>query len=111
QRAEQIIFEVAQHRQTRDMISIRRAVDGWIDRISYLREHEDEILGVQSGFADLDKVLGGLQKSDLIIVAGRPGSGKTSFALSIAYYASVLKHKRIAIFSLEMSAAQLVERM
>jgi replicative DNA helicase len=109
--AEQIIFDVAQHRQTREMISISRAVDKWIDRIDYLREHQDETFGVQSGFADLDKILGGLQKSDLIIVAGRPGSGKTSFALSIAYHAAVQKHKRIAIFSLEMSAAQLVERL
>ncbi len=111
QRAEQLIFDVAQHRQTREMISIRRAVDKWIDRIDHLRDHQGETLGVQSGFADLDKVLGGLQKSDLIIVAGRPGSGKTSFGLSIAYHAAVTKHKRIAIFSLEMSAAQLVERL
>jgi len=110
-KAEQIIFDVAQHRQTQEMISIRRAVDKWIDRIEFLREHQGEVLGVSSGFADLDKVLGGLQKTDLIIVAGRPGSGKTSFALSIAFHAAVQKHKRIAIFSLEMSAAQLVERL
>lgn len=109
--AEQIVFDVAQHRQTREMIPIARAVNKWIDRIDYLREHQDETFGVQSGFADLDKVLGGLQKSDLIIVAGRPGSGKTSFALSVAYHAAMQKHKRIAIFSLEMSAAQLVERL
>ncbi|MGB8648370.1 MAG: replicative DNA helicase [Anaerolineae bacterium] len=110
-RAEQIIFDVANRRQTQELIPIRRAVDKWIDRIDYLREHQGETLGVQSGFADLDKVLGGLQKSDLIIVAGRPGSGKTSFALSICYHAAVQKRKRIAIFSLEMSAAQLVERL
>jgi replicative DNA helicase len=110
-RAEQIIFDVAQHRQTREMIPISRAVDKWIDRIDHLREHQGETSGVQSGFADLDKVLGGLQKSDLIIVAGRPGSGKTSFALSIAFHAAVQKRKRLAIFSLEMSAAQLVERL
>src|SRR5919202_4461329 len=110
-RADQLIFEVSEHRQTQDLISIQRAVARWIDRVDYLREHQGETLGVQSGFADLDKVLGGLQKSDLIIVAGRPGSGKTSFALSIAYNTAVQKHKRIAIFSLEMSAAQLVERL
>ncbi len=110
-RAEQIIFDVANRRQSQELIPIRRAVDKWIDRIDYLREHQGETLGVQSGFADLDKVLGGLQKSDLIIVAGRPGSGKTSFALSICFHAAVQKHKRIAIFSLEMSAAQLVERL
>lgn len=111
QAAEQIIFEVAEHRETRDMIPIGRAVTRWIDRLDHLRENQGEILGVSSGFTDLDKVLGGLQKSDLIIVAGRPGSGKTSFALSIAYNVAVLQSKRIAIFSLEMSAAQIVERL
>ncbi len=111
ERAEKLVFDVAQQRETRDLISIRRAVDGWADRIERLREHEADLLGVASGFVDLDKVLGGLQKSDLIIVAGRPGSGKTSFALSIAYNVAVRSHKRIAIFSLEMSAAQLVERL
>ncbi len=111
ERAEKLVFDVAQQRETRDLISIRRAVDGWADRIERLREHEVDLLGVPSGFVDLDKVLGGLQKSDLIIVAGRPGTGKSSFALSIAYNVAVRSHKRIAIFSLEMSAAQLVERL
>ncbi|MGE5141229.1 MAG: replicative DNA helicase [Rudaea sp.] len=109
--AEQIIFDVANRRQSQELIPIRRAVDKWIDRIDFLREHQGETMGVQSGFVDLDKVLGGLQKSDLIIVAGRPGSGKTSFGLSICYHAAVARHKRAAIFSLEMSAAQLVERL
>jgi replicative DNA helicase len=111
EKAEKLVFDVAQQRETRDMISIRKAVDGWADRIERLRENEADLLGVSSGFVDLDKILGGLQKSDLIIVAGRPGSGKTSFALTIACNVSVKSHKRIAIFSLEMSAAQLVERL
>lgn len=110
-KAEKLVFDVAQQREARDMISIRRAVDSWADRIERLREHEADLLGVGSGFIELDKVLGGLQKSDLIIVAGRPGSGKTSFGLSIAYNVAVRSHKRIAIFSLEMSASQLVERL
>lgn len=110
-KAEKLVFDVAQQREARDMISIRRAVDSWADRIERLRENEADLLGVGSGFVDLDKVLGGLQKSDLIIVAGRPGSGKTSFGLSIAYNVAVRSHKRIAIFSLEMSASQLVERL
>ncbi|TAH52473.1 MAG: replicative DNA helicase [Chloroflexota bacterium] len=109
--AEQKVFDVAQQREARDMIAIRKAVDAWADRIERLREHEADLLGVGSGFIELDKVLGGLQKSDLIIVAGRPGSGKSSFGLSIAYNVAVKSHKRIAIFSLEMSAAQLVERL
>lgn len=109
--AEKIIFDVAQQRESRDMIAIRKAVDSWADRIERLREHEADLLGVSSGFIELDKVLGGLQKSDLIIVAGRPGSGKSSFGLSIAYNVAVRSHKRIAIFTLEMSASQLVERL
>lgn len=109
--AEQIVFDVAQQRETRDLIEIRRAVDRWADRIEQLRDQNASVLGTPSGFADLDKVLGGLQKSDLIIVAGRPGSGKSSFALSIAYNVAVRGRKRIALFSLEMSAAQLVERL
>ncbi|MCC7161516.1 MAG: replicative DNA helicase [Anaerolineae bacterium] len=109
--AEKIIFDVAQQRESRDMIAIRKAVDNWADRIDRLREHEADLLGVGSGFIELDKVLGGLQKSDLIIVAGRPGSGKSSFGLSIAYNVAVRSHKRVAIFSLEMSASQLVERL
>lgn len=109
--AEKLVFDVAQQREARELIPIRKAVDGWADRIERLREHEADLLGVGSGFIELDKVLGGLQKSDLIIVAGRPGSGKSSFGLSIAYNVAVKSHKRIAIFSLEMSAAQLVERL
>lgn len=109
--AEKKVFDVAQMRESRDMIAIRKAVDSWADRIERLREHEADLMGVGSGFIELDKVLGGLQKSDLIIVAGRPGSGKSSFGLSIAYNVAVKSHKRVAIFTLEMSAAQLVERL
>jgi len=111
ERAEKLVYDIAQQREARDLIPIHKAVDTWADRIERLREHEADLLGVGSGFADLDKVLGGLQKSDLIIVAGRPGTGKTSFGLSIAYNVAVKSHKRIAIFTLEMSAAQLVERL
>lgn len=111
ERAEKLVYDVAQRREARDLIPIQKAVDTWADRMERLREHEADLLGVSSGFVDLDKVLGGLQKSDLIIVAGRPGTGKTSFGLSIAYNVAVKSHKRIAIFSLEMSAAQLVERL
>lgn len=109
--AEKLVFQVAQQREAREMIPIRKAVDGWADRLERLREHEADLVGVSSGFIELDKVLGGLQKSDLIIVAGRPGAGKSSFGLSIAFNVAVRSHKRIAIFTLEMSAAQLVERL
>ncbi len=111
ERAEKLVYDIGQQRESRDLIPIHKAVDTWADRIERLREHEADLLGVSSGFIDLDKVLGGLQKSDLIIVAGRPGTGKSSFGLSIAYNVAVRSHKRVAIFTLEMSAAQLVERL
>ena len=79
--AEETIFSVAQRRMSRDLISMRIAVDQFMDNLDYVQRHQGELLGVPTGFIDLDKLLGGFQPSDLIIVAGRPGSGKTSFAL------------------------------
>ncbi len=72
-----------QRRISREMIPIRVAVDRFIDRLERIQRHEGELFGVPTGFYDLDKLLGGFQPSDLIIVAGRPGSGKTSFALAL----------------------------
>jgi replicative DNA helicase len=109
--AERVVFRVAERRMSRDMVPMRIAVDQFMDRLDYVQRHQGELLGVATGFTDLDRLLGGFQPSDLIIVAGRPGSGKTSFALSIAEYAAMVAHKRIAIFSLEMSAEQLVQRL
>ncbi|HEX7592883.1 MAG TPA: DnaB-like helicase N-terminal domain-containing protein, partial [Anaerolineae bacterium] len=79
-RAEQAIFAVAERRMSRDMVPIRVAVDRFHDHLDYVQKHQGEILGVPTGFIDLDRLLGGFQPSDLIIIAGRPGSGKTSFA-------------------------------
>ncbi len=110
-RAEEVIFSVAQRRMSREMIPMRVAVDRFIDHLDYIQKHQGEILGVPSGFVDLDRLLGGFQPSDLLIIAGRPGSGKTSFALSIIQFAALLKKKRVALFSLEMSAEQLVQRL
>lgn len=110
-RAEEIIFSVAERRMSREMIPMRVAVDRFIDRLEYVQKHQGEILGVPTGFYDLDKLLGGFQPSDLIIVAGRPGSGKTSFALAAMQRAALEKKKRVAFFSLEMSAEQLVQRL
>jgi replicative DNA helicase len=110
-RAEQAIFSVAERRMSRDMIPIRVAVDRFHDHLAYVQQHQGEILGVPTGFIDLARLLGGFQPSDLIIIAGRPGSGKTSFALSLMQYAAVTRRKRVALFSLEMSAEQLVQRL
>ncbi|MGD1992965.1 MAG: replicative DNA helicase [Anaerolineae bacterium] len=108
-RAEQTLFGVSQRRLVRDITPIQDAVRSYYDRIEYLYDHRGEPLGVPTGFADLDRLLGGLQRSDLIILAARPGVGKTSLALSIARHAAGMD-KHVAIFSLEMSAEQLVQR-
>ena len=109
--AEEVVFKVAERRMSKDMIPIRVAVDRFVDHLDYLQKHQGEVLGVSSGFIDLDNLLGGFQPSDLLIIAGRPGSGKTSFALSIIQKAALEKKKKIALFSLEMSAEQLVQRI
>ena len=81
------------------------------DRIEHLHHTKDEVRGIKSGFVDLDNKLAGFQKSDLIILAARPSMGKTALALDIARQAATLNGTPVAIFSLEMSGQQLVERM
>ena len=99
-KAEQILFEVSQRR-----------IKKYYDRVEFLVEHPDETLGVPTGFSDLDRLLGGLQPSDLIIIAARPGVGKTSLAVSIACNAALKSNAVVAMFTLEMSGEQLVQRM
>ena len=110
-RAESIIFGVTERRVDRDLKPIRQIIDSYYDLIEYRSQHQGELMGIPTGLKDLDKLLGGLQRSDLIILAGRPGMGKTSMGLSIALQAARKWSKRIAIFSLEMSDEQLVQRL
>ncbi len=109
--AEQALFGVSHRRAARDMVPISDAIRAYFDRIEYLYEHRGEPLGIPTGFVDLDKMLGGLQKSDLLIVASRPGVGKTSLMLNIALNAARRFHQRVAIFTLEMSNEQIVQRL
>lgn len=109
--AEKALFGVSNRRLTRDMEPIRVTLSEYYDRISKLSRSDEEIRGVPTGFIDLDRLLGGLQPSDLLIVAGRPGMGKTGFALSVAKNAALTHKKHVAIFSLEMSNEQLVQRL
>jgi replicative DNA helicase len=109
--AEQALFGVSQRRISRDMLPISEAIRNYFDHIEYLYEHRGEPLGIPTGFLDLDKMLGGLQRSDLIIIAARPGVGKTSLMLNVALNAARKFHQRVAIFSLEMSNEQLVQRL
>jgi len=110
-RAEQIIFNVAERRVRRDLAPVREVMHDVVDRIDYLHRHQGQILGVPSGFTQLDRLLGGFQKSDLIILAARPAVGKTSLALNFALNAARKYRKVVAYFSLEMSSEQLVQRL
>ncbi len=110
-RAEQLVFSVAKDRSQRGLTSMRNIMGDVVDRIDFLYRHKGEIMGVPTGFKMMDRLLGGFQKSDLIVLAARPGVGKTSLALSIAQNAARKYGQRVAIFSLEMSNEQLVQRM
>ena len=110
-RAERALFDVAQRRNTHGFTSIREVLASFLDRLDYIHENRGAVAGVPSGFVDLDRLTGGLQRSDLIILAARPAVGKTGLALSICHTTAVKYKSRVAIFSLEMGAEQLVQRM
>ncbi len=109
--AEKKIYEVTQTPTLSKFVSIREGIAGAWERLEHLTQHRDEIRGVRSGFKDLDNMLAGFQKSDLIILAARPSMGKTALALDIARHAAVHNNVPVGIFSLEMSAQQLIDRM
>lgn len=110
-RAEQTLFSISEERVTRDLKPVRDIARDYLDRIEELNARGEEIIGVPTGYLDIDRLLGGLNKSDLLIVAARPGMGKTSLQLGMALHAGLRHGKRIAIFNLEMSGEQLVQRM
>ena len=110
-KAESILFEVAHRRQSRDLIPISKIIQQYTDRVDWLAKHPDDSPGVPTGFNGLDHLFGGLQPSDLIILAARPGIGKTSLAVSIAANAALKAKAIVAMFTLEMSGEQLVQRM
>lgn len=109
-RAEGTLFRVTEQRSRKDLISMQQALSDYYDRIEYLYTNQDEKLGVPTGFMALDNLLGGFQKGDLIIIAARPGVGKTSLMLNMAMNATRSK-ARVAVFSLEMSTEQLIQRL
>src|SRR5690348_2294856 len=109
--AEQLIADVSGRFSHSDFDHIRDTLREYIDKLDQLHEHRGSIVGVASGFSDLDKLTGGLQKSDLVILAARPSIGKTAMSLSLAHNASLRYGHGIAIFSLEMSKEQLIARL
>ncbi|MCJ7625545.1 MAG: replicative DNA helicase [Anaerolineaceae bacterium] len=109
--AEKSIFGISQRHTRKDVAFIQTVMSDLYDHIEMLSQRSEEFMGVPTGLRDLDRLLGGMQKSDLLIIAGRPGSGKTGFLLSAAKYASQIHKKHVALFSLEMSNEQLAMRL
>lgn len=109
--AEKIIFEIAQRKFNKSFTHVKDIVKDSFKMIEKLYEKKESITGVPTGFTEFDKMTAGLQPSDLIIIAGRPSMGKTALALNMAGYAAVEAGYRVAVFSLEMSKEQLVQRL
>lgn len=108
---EKKVFQLVQKRTTDDFVPIRQVVMNALDRIEKAAKNKGSVTGVPTGFIDLDYRTAGMQPSDLILIAARPSMGKTAFALNIAQYVAFKKNTPVAIFSLEMSKEQLVNRM
>ncbi len=109
--AEQKLFSVSQKYIKQDFIPIRSILEAAFNRIDELHRDGNKFRGIPTGFHDLDNILAGLQKSDLVILAARPSIGKTSLALDIARHIAVRENVAVGMFSLEMSSDQLVDRM
>jgi len=109
--AQSMVFGVADDRDQRELAKLYDLLGPAMERISLQMESGQGVVGVPSGFHDLDRMTGGFKDSDLIIVAGRPAMGKSSLALNIALHSALETKKAIAIFSLEMSKEQLTERL
>lgn len=109
--AEQEIFAIAQHSTKRDFIHIKETLTESFDRLDELNKHAGGYRGVTTGFADLDFKLSGMQDSNLLILAARPGTGKTAMVLNIAQHVAIKEKLPVGIFSLEMSKEELVDRL
>ncbi|MDX1334253.1 MAG: replicative DNA helicase [Gammaproteobacteria bacterium] len=111
--AEKRVFQIAEQgaRNSQGFADMRSLLKLAVERIEILHEQDDPITGVATGFDDLDEKTSGLQPGDLVIVAGRPSMGKTTFSMNIAEYAAVKSGKPVAVFSMEMPGEQLTNRM
>ncbi len=109
--AEQKLFAISQKYIKQDFVPIKSILEEAFNRIDELHKNKGELRGIPSGFPDLDNLLAGFQKSDLIILAARPSIGKTTLALDLARYIGTKNKTPVGIFSLEMSADQLIDRM
>lgn len=112
EQAEQLIFAISQRSLSLGAdASLAELLNSYMTRLDQLSQQRGSVVGVPTGFSELDRLTGGLRRSDLIVLAARPSIGKTSMALSLAYNAALRYGQRIGIFSLEMSQQQLTERL
>ena len=111
EQTEKSMFQLLQRRTTGEYVPIKQVVLNALDRIEKASKSKGTVTGIPTGFIDLDYKLSGFQPSDFILIAARPSMGKTAFVLNIAQYMAFKKNKAVAIFSLEMSKEQLVNRL
>ena len=109
--AERLIFDISSQKSSSEMVHVKDIVLDTYQKIEYNYEHKGELTGIPTSFYALDEITNGLQKSDLIILAARPSMGKTALALNIAQNVALKANVPVAIFSLEMSKQQLMQRM
>jgi len=110
-KAEHLMFEVSQRNLGQAFVPIKDILQDSFEKIEDLYHRDEYITGIPTGFAEFDDITTGFQPSELIVIAGRPGMGKTAFCMNIAQNAAITKNTPVAIFSLEMSKSQLVQRM
>ena len=111
ERTEKQVFELIEHGNSQEYVPIRQVVLNALDVIERASKTKGTVTGIPTGFIDLDYKLSGLQRSDLILIAARPSMGKTAFVLNIAQHVAFRQNLAVAIFSLEMSKEQLVNRL
>ena len=110
-RAEAMVFEVAEKRISESLVRVFEAVTATVDQLEALYGESDTMTGVPTGYTELDNILLGLQPSNLIVAAARPGMGKTSFALGAAANVAMVSRRPVVFFSMEMGAVELTKRM
>ncbi|MDH5547112.1 MAG: replicative DNA helicase [Gammaproteobacteria bacterium] len=111
--AERLVFEIAEKgsRSNKGFVGIKDLLSRAVDRIDMLFQQDDPITGVPTGWSEFDEMTSGLQAGDLVIVAGRPSMGKTTFCMNMAEYAAIDGHRPVAVYSMEMPGEQLAMRM
>lgn len=110
-KAEKTVFGIGQRSLSQTFIPIKEILSDTFERLDELSKYKGKLRGIPTGFSDLDRILGGLQRSDLVILAARPSMGKTSLALDIARHVAVMENQPVGLFSLEMSKDQLADRL